>query len=106
MHGFSLARRAMAAIVSEILLRKALAFRVPRNAELKIEPGDKVRIYCETNKKYVGPYQVIRVDDKQLFDVINDREVQFSVQKAIKASTYRTIVNGERLVHALSKVLP
>ncbi len=76
-----------ATIVSEIRVQKAFASRVPLNAELKIEPRDKVRIYHETDKKYVGPYQVIRVDGKQLFVVFNDREVQISALQAIKSST-------------------
>ncbi len=96
----------MATIVSELRVQKALASRVPRSAELKIEPGDKFRIYRETDKKYIGPYPVIRVDGKQLFIKINDREVQFSVHQAIQASTYHTILNGERLVHTLPEVLP
>ncbi len=106
MDALSRARQEMATIVSEMPVQKALTSRVPRNAELKIEPADKVRIYRETDKKYVGPYPVIRVDGKQLFVVIEDREVQFSVHQAIQASTYDEIVYGECLVHTLSKVLP
>ncbi len=101
----SRARQEMGTIVSEFLLHRALAFRVPRNAELKIEPGKKVRIYCNTFKKYVGACPVVRIDGKQLFFVINYREVQFSFHQAIQASTYDMIVNGERLVHTISKVL-
>ncbi len=78
------ARQKMATIVSELRVQKAVASRVQRNAELKIEPGDKVRIYRDTDKKYFGPYPIIRVDGKQLFVVINDREVQFSVTKPYK----------------------
>ncbi len=100
------ARQEMATIVSELRVQKALPSRVPRNAELKIEPGGNARIYRETHKKYTGSYPVIRVDGKQLFVIINDREVQFSVHQAIQASTYDTIGNGERLEHTLSKVLP
>ncbi len=106
MDALSLVRQEVAIIVSEMRVQKALTSRVPRNAELKIEPRDKVRIYRETDKKYVGPYLVFRVDNKQLFAVIKDREVQFSVHQAIEPSTYDEIVNGERLVHTLSKILP
>ncbi len=73
------ARQKIATIVSELRVQKALASRVPGNAELKVEPGDKVRTYRDTDKKYVGLYPMIRVDGKQLFVVINNREVQFSV---------------------------
>ncbi len=83
----SWARQIKATIVSEMRVQKALTSRVPRNAELKIEPGDKVRIYRETDMKYVGSYPVILVDGKQLFVVIEDREVQSSVHQAIQAST-------------------
>ncbi len=80
MDALSVARQEMDTIVSELRVQKALASRFPRNAKLKIEPGYKVRICRETDKKYIGPYPVIRVYGKQLFVIISDREVQFSVQ--------------------------
>ena len=52
----------MITVASELRVQKALACRVPRYAELKIELGDKIRIYCRTDKKYVGQYTVIRVN--------------------------------------------
>ncbi len=80
MDALSVARQEMDTIVSELRVQKALASLFPRNTELKIEPGYKVRICRETDKKYIGPYPVIRVYGKQLFVIISDREVQFSVQ--------------------------
>ncbi len=51
MNALSRARQEMATIVSELRIEKALASRVPRNADLKVEPSDKVRIHRETDKK-------------------------------------------------------
>ncbi len=44
------ARREMAIITAEILIRKALLLRVPRIAGLVIEFGDSVRVFRETKK--------------------------------------------------------
>ena len=64
---------------SKLFVEEALVSRVPSNAELKIEHGDKVLIHPQIDEKYVGPKPVIRVEGKPLFVVINDREVKFSV---------------------------
>ncbi len=45
MHALSCARQEIATIVAEMRIQKAIASRVPRNAELTIEPGGKVLIY-------------------------------------------------------------
>lgn len=56
----SRARQEMDTVVAEIRIRKALASRIPRNADLSIEAGDKVRVFRETDNKYLGPYQIGR----------------------------------------------
>ncbi len=86
--------------------QNALASRVPRNADLTIEPGDKVRIYSESEKKYVGPYPVIRIDEKQVFVVIDEREVQSSIHQVVQATTYDEVVNSERLIYNLQNAMP
>ena len=40
--------------------------QVPRNADLTLKPGDKAHVYRETDKRYMGPYPVLRVVDKQV----------------------------------------
>ncbi len=40
----------MATIFAEMHIQKALASRVPRNADLTKEPGDKVQIYHESDR--------------------------------------------------------
>ncbi len=75
MNAFSHTRQEMATNFSELRVQKALTSRVPHNAELKIEPGDKVRIYRKTDKMYVGPQPVIRVEGMQFFVVINDHKI-------------------------------
>ena len=106
MDALSRAHQEMATIVTETRIHKALASWVSRTAGLTIQPGDKVRIYRESDKKYVGPYPVIRVDRKQVFVVIDDREVQFSIYQVVQATTYDEIVNGERLIYNLSNPMP
>ena len=68
-------RRAMAIITAELRIRKALSLRIPRNADLVIEVGDLVRVFCETNKRYIRPYSVIHVDGNHVFIIGNHLEV-------------------------------
>lgn len=88
------ARKEMATTTAELRLKKALLYKVPRNAELTVETGDMVRIYRETDKRDIGPFPVIRIDDKQVFVIQNDREVQHSFHQVLPADKYDSIVNG------------
>lgn len=47
--------------------------KVHRNHDLVLRLGNNVRIFWETDKKYVGPYSVIRVDEKQVFIMVNEK---------------------------------
>ncbi len=96
MNALSRTRQEMATIVAETRIHEVLASRVSRTAGSTIQPGDKVRTYHKSDKKYVGPYPVIRVDREQVFVVIDDREVQFSIHQVVQAKTYDEIVNGEQ----------
>ena len=75
MDALSAARRKMVTISADQRIRTALASRVPRNADLKIGVGDKVRAFRETDKRFTGPFPVIRVDSEQIFVLNGDREV-------------------------------
>eukprot|EP00171_Calliarthron_tuberculosum_P022791 IDg22791t1 len=101
MKALAAARTEMATITAELRVRKALMSKVPRNADLILHPGDQVRVYRETDKKYVGPYPILRVDDKQVFLLIKDKEVQFSLHQVILSSKYDSIVNGENTVQII-----
>ena len=67
MESLSAARMEMATISAEQRIRTALVSHLPRNADLKIEVGEKARVFRETYKRYTGPFFVIRVDGKQAF---------------------------------------
>ena len=100
------ARTQIATIFAEQRISKAMASQVPRNSDLIIESGDKVRFYRETDKKYAGPFPVIRIDGKQVYLLQDDREVQFGIHQVILATTYDSIVNGEKFAGTLRSVLP
>ena len=72
------ARREMNINTAELRIRKAVSSRVPRNPDLVIEVGDLVRVFSETERRYVGPYPVIRVDGAHVFIIDNHREVKFN----------------------------
>ena len=47
------ARKEMATITADLRLRKALLSKVPRNSDMALEVGQEVRIFRETDKKYI-----------------------------------------------------
>ncbi len=98
-------RREMAIITAELQIRKALSSRVPRNADLVIEVGDLVRVFRENDKRYVGPYPVIRVDGTHVFIIDNHREVKFNKHQVLPASTYENNKSGEHFVTTLHSLL-
>lgn len=65
MRALQQARKEMATITAEIRIQRALSSRVPRNTDLELHPGDRVRVYRETDRKYIGPFPVIRADGKK-----------------------------------------
>lgn len=88
MQALECAPKEMATRTPELRIRKELLSRVPRNAAVQIVAGEKVRVYRETDRPYVGPYPVTRVDKKQVYVVIKDREVQFSIHQVPLADHY------------------
>lgn len=69
MKALSEARREMASVTAEIRIRKALLSNAPRNTDVIINLDDKVRVFRETDRKYIGPFPVIRTEKKQMFVV-------------------------------------
>ncbi len=100
------ARREIASITTELRIRKALMSCVPRNSDLVIEVGDLVRIFRETDERYIGPYPVIGVDGTHVFIFDNHREVKFNEHQVLPATTNDSIVSGEHLVTTLHSSLP
>ena len=106
MDDMQLARRKTAIISTELRIWKALSSRVSRNTDLVIEVGDLVRVFRETDKRYVWPYPVIRVERTHVFIVENHREVKFNKHQVLPVTTYDSIIPGEYLVTCLHSSLP
>ncbi len=105
MHALQLARTEMATITSELRIRKAIMSKLPRNCDLIVRPGDQVRVCRETDKKYVGPCPVLRVDGKQLFFLTGNKEVQHSLHQILPAREFDRTVNGDQHLDILHAVL-
>ncbi len=54
------------------------------------------------DKRYIKPNPVIRVNGMQVFVLINDREVPFSIHQVAQSSTDEGIVNREELIYTTS----
>lgn len=47
----------MSTVAAELRIKTDVMSRALRNTDTVIEPGDKVRVFRETDKKYIGPYK-------------------------------------------------
>lgn len=75
--------------------------KVPRNVELVLNGGDMVRVYRETDRNYAGPYPVQCIDGTQVFVLVNDREVQHSLDRVVLAKECDDLLNGDSLLNVL-----
>ena len=75
----------MATVTAELRARTAMLKKMPRNVDLVLSPGDKVRVFRGPNNRYIGRYPVIRVDGTQLFVLSKDHEMQFSAHQVLPA---------------------
>lgn len=82
------ARKEMSIITAELSIRKALMSQRPRNTDLVLELGDKVRVFRETDKKFIGPLSVIRIDGKQFCVIQNEIEMKYSLHQVIPAEEF------------------
>ena len=44
----------------------------------------------------MGPYPVLRVDGKQVYIIVNDKEFQHSIHKVLSAKEYDKVKNGNQ----------
>lgn len=79
MNALQLLRQEMEVSHLNCALPKLYVQRQPWNSGLIIRSGDKVRVFRETDKKYAGHFPVIRVDEKQVFVIDDNKEKQFSL---------------------------
>lgn len=89
MEAISTTRYEIAAITAEMRIRKALASSVTRNADLKLEVDDLVRIFRETDKRYIGPFPEILVYGKQVLSnkktsSCSAEYIKYSLQQSMK----------------------
>jgi len=95
------ARKEMASVTAELRIRKALMTRAHPNTDIIINQGDKVRVFRETDRKYIGPFPVIRVDGKKVFVLQNDTEKQYSLHQVVLSEQYENILNGDAQIDDL-----
>lgn len=79
----STARREYETIVSHRRIREALNSRVPPAADRIIVPGDRVRVFLETNGRLSIPHKVLSVIDKQIWLDVDGRRVQHNISQVV-----------------------
>lgn len=87
---------------AQLKIRKVLNLRIPRNTDLILHQGDKVKVFRESDKKYIGLYPVVRVDGKQVFIIDeNSKEKQFCIHQVIKHEAYEKTLDGNSAMDIL-----
>lgn len=65
----------MEAVVAEERIKRALRSKLPPTTKYQLSPGDLVRVYREVKRKWVGPVQIIRLQNK-IFHVTDGIKVK------------------------------
>lgn len=89
------------AITARIRVRKAMISKVLRIVGLVLHRRDKIRMFRGTDKKYVGPYFVERIDGIQVFVIVNYQEVQHNTNQVILENKYDDLFNGDSSMYIL-----
>lgn len=58
------ARHEMESVVAEERIKRALRAKLPPATKYVVRPGDLLRVYREGSEKWIGPVEVVRVEDK------------------------------------------
>ena len=91
MTALKLAKYEMATIFAEQRIRQALNNRTPAATSIVIAPCYRVRVIRESDKRLHGPYNVIRVDGKEVYVEIDNHLRNFNVSQVIRERN----INGE-----------
>lgn len=74
-------------VVSEMRIKKALLSRTPAAARVIHAPGDLVRVYHEGDKRFLGPFRVVKVDEKEVYVDYDGRLAHFNAVEVIQEKT-------------------
>ena len=88
MEALSCARREYATIVSQLRVAQALRSKVPPAAKHIIVPGDRVFVFREGNKSFLGPFPVIRVSQKEVYVSQDNKLAHYNLSQVIPASKF------------------
>lgn len=77
------AKSEMATIVAELRIKQALLSRPPAAASVIHQPGDMVRIYREGDRRMIGPFRVIRIQEKEIYVDQDGRLAHYNITQAI-----------------------
>lgn len=75
MNVLQIARKEMETVVAQLRVRQALNSRIPAAANMIINPGDSIYVFRETDRRYHGPHRVLDVQDKQIFNLVDNKRV-------------------------------
>lgn len=67
-------------MVAELRITQGLCSRIPAAENYFISPSDSVRFFRKTDRKIHGPYNVLKVEDKQVFIDRGETIVQHNLQ--------------------------
>ena len=102
------ARSEMATITADLRVSRALRAKLPPATRYDLVPGDNVLVYREETShrgrragKYVGPFRISKIRDKQVFVIRPDGEAQYSVTQVIPDPVERGDRELLRLLHTM-----
>lgn len=79
MAALSMARAEMSTIAAELRISQAIRYNIPPAIHFKFRPGDDVRVYNEKERRWCGPFKIMRLSGREVV-----------VTNGIKTPTYGT----------------
>lgn len=79
MNSLKTARDEMAQIVAEKRVLRALRSMVPPEARYLLKPGELVRFFCEKERRWIGPFEVVKVEGKSIYLSDTTKVMKFNI---------------------------
>lgn len=87
----------MASISARLRVSSALRAKLPPASRYDVNPGDAVFVYKEAEKRWKGPFRVVKVADKQVYVDRNGVEAHYSLDHVLPERA----VDGEGLIRQI-----
>lgn len=103
MAALSLARNEMASISARLRIQQALRSKIPPATDYVVNPGNLVYVFRDNDRKWHGPYEVLKVYNKEIYVSVDGVEKHFNISQIIPDSHELHDMELQRLKQSLEQ---